>query len=147
MGFHREQSPSYLVSQLTKEFAKALQARASGLGFSAGQFPILVELWEEDGLTQKQLLERIAIEQATMANTLSRMERDGLIERKPHPTDRRAQLIFLTPKANEIKDGAISAVCATDDALFRGLKRFEKELMLEFMRHALDNMRQLESEP
>lgn len=144
MGFDRQQSPSYLVSQLTKEFARALQARASGLGFSAGQFPILVELWEEDGLTQKQLLERVDVEQATMANTLSRMERDGLIERKPHPKDRRAQLVFLTPKAHDIKDGAISAMCAADDVLMQGLKRFEKELMLEFMRNALDNIRTLD---
>lgn len=141
MGFHREQSPSYLVSQLAKEFARALQSQALQLGFSAGQFPILVELWEGDGLTQKQLLERVDIEQATMANTLSRMERDGLIERKPHPKDRRAQLIYLTDKAREIKDGAISAVCAADNVLLNGLKRFEKELLLEFMRHALDNAR------
>jgi DNA-binding MarR family transcriptional regulator len=140
MGFDRKQSPSYMVSQLAKEFARALQARASGLGFSAGQFPILVELWEEDGLTQKQLLERVDVEQATMANTLSRMQRDGLIERKPHPTDRRAQLVFLTPKGLEIKDGAIAAVRATDDALLAGLKRFEKELLLEFIRRALANV-------
>lgn len=98
MLFDRRQSPTYLVSQLAKEFARALQVRAEGLGFSAGQFPILLELWEEQGLTQKQLLERVAVEQATMANTLSRMERDGLIERKPHPNDRRAQLVFLTAK-------------------------------------------------
>lgn len=139
MGFLRKQSPTYLVSQLAKEFARDLQVRASSLGFSAGQFPILVELWEEDGLTQKQLLERVDVEQATMANTLSRMQRDGLIERKPHPTDRRAQLVFLTPRGLEIKDGAIAAVCATDDALLQGLKRFEKELLLEFIRRALDN--------
>lgn len=139
MGFDRQQSASYLVSQLTKEFARTLQVKASALGFSAGQFPVLVELWEEDGLTQKQLLERIDVEQATMANTLSRMERDGLIERKPHPKDRRAQLVFLTSKGRDIKDGAISAVCDADEALLQGLKRFEKELMLEFLRRALEN--------
>ncbi len=141
MGFHRKQSPSHLVSQLAKEFARALQARASGLGFSAGQFPILVELWEEDGLTQKQLLERVDVEQATMANTLSRMERDGLIERRPHPNDRRAQLVFLTPKGKELRDAAISAVCDADDALLQGFKRFEKELLLEFIRRVLENAR------
>ncbi|MCF1462305.1 MarR family transcriptional regulator [Agrobacterium vitis] len=141
MLFNRRQSPTYLVSQLAKEFARALQVRAEGLGFSAGQFPILLELWEEQGLTQKQLLERVAVEQATMANTLSRMERDGLIERKPHPSDRRAQLVFLTAKGEGLRDQAISAACEADDALFHGFRRFEKELLLEFIRQALENAR------
>ncbi|NSZ15381.1 MarR family winged helix-turn-helix transcriptional regulator [Agrobacterium vitis] len=141
MLFDRRQSPTYLVSQLAKEFARALQVRAEGLGFSAGQFPILLELWEEQGLTQKQLLERVAVEQATMANTLSRMERDGLIERKPHPNDRRAQLVFLTAKGEGLRDQAISAACEADDALFHGFRRFEKELLLEFIRQALENAR------
>ncbi|MCM2439377.1 MarR family transcriptional regulator [Agrobacterium vitis] len=147
MLFDRRQSPTYLVSQLAKEFARALQVRAEGLGFSAGQFPILLELWEEQGLTQKQLLERVAVEQATMANTLSRMERDGLIERKPHPTDRRAQLVFLTAKGDGLRDQAISAACEADEALFQGFRRFEKELMLEFIRQALENARSRENGP
>ena len=79
MGYNRMDSAAYLASQLAKGFTRSLQQRAAGLGFSPGQFPILVELWSEDGLTQKQLLERVDIEQATMANTLARMERDRLI--------------------------------------------------------------------
>ena len=42
------------------------------------------------------------MEQATIANTLARMERDGLIERRVHPRDKRAQQIFLTDKARGV---------------------------------------------
>ncbi len=70
MGIHRMDSGAYLASQLAKGFARSLQQRAARLGFSPGQFPVLLELWAEDGLTQKQLLARVDIEQATMANTL-----------------------------------------------------------------------------
>lgn len=114
------------------------------LGFSAGQFPILIELWNEEGLTQRQLLDRVDVEQATMANTLARMERDGLIERRPHPQDRRAQLIFLTDRARELKNEALQAATEADEALFEGFRRFEKELMLEYIRRAIDNARKLE---
>ncbi len=85
----------YLAGQLAKGFARSLQQRATLLGFSPGQFPVLLELWQEDGLTPKQLLDKLEVEQATLANTLARMERDGLIQRTPHPTDRRAQIITL----------------------------------------------------
>ena len=136
-------SAAYLASQLAKGFARSLQQRAAGLGFSPGQFPILIELWAEDGLTQKKLLERVDIEQATMANTLSRMERDGLIARKPHPSDKRAQLIFLTPKASAIKADAVKAAIAADQDLFKGFRAFERELLLEYIRRILDNAKRL----
>ncbi|MHB0951333.1 MAG: MarR family winged helix-turn-helix transcriptional regulator [Allorhizobium sp.] len=133
------ESATYLAGQLARAFSRALQMRASQLGFSAGHFPILIELWNQDGLTQRQLLDRINIEQATMANTLSRMERDGLIERKPHPKDMRAQLVFLTARARDLKRDALAAATEVDAALFDGFRRFEKELMLEYIRRAIDN--------
>lgn len=136
-------SAAYLASQMAKAFARALHQRATKLGFSPGQFPILLELWSEDGLTQKQLLERVDIEQATMANTLSRMERDGLVERRPHPSDKRAQLIFLTEKAAAIEAEAIEAAMAADTDLLRDFRNFERELLLEYIRRILENARHL----
>ncbi len=143
MGYSRTDSAAYLASQLAKGFSRSLQQRAAGIGFSPGQFPILVELWAEDGLTQKQLLERVDIEQATMANTLSRMERDQLIERKPHPSDKRAQLVYLTEKASAMRQDAVDAAMAADQDLFKGFRVFERELLLEYIRRVLDNAKRL----
>jgi DNA-binding MarR family transcriptional regulator len=143
MGFKGMDSGAYLASQLAKGFARSLQQRAARLGFSPGQFPILLELWAEDGLTQKQLLERVDIEQATMANTLARMARDGLIERKPHPSDKRAQLIFLTPSARAMEDEAVKIAREADLALFDGFRTFERELMLEYIRRLIENAKKI----
>ena len=78
-----------------------------------------------------------------MANTLARMQRDGLIERRAHPSDRRAQLVFLTERARALEAEAIAAARDADDALFKGFRRFERELMLEYIRWAIDNARKL----
>lgn len=145
MGFNRMDSAAYLASQMAKGFARSLQQRAAKLGFSPGQFPILLELWSEDGLTQKQLLERVDIEQATMANTLSRMERDGLVERRPHPSDKRAQLVFLTSKAAAMQADAIEAAMAADTDLLKNFRQFERELLLEYIRRILENARNLQA--
>ncbi|MDS7595783.1 MarR family transcriptional regulator [Agrobacterium tumefaciens] len=137
MEFSRDESIIYLATKMAREFTMALQKRASALGFSPGQFPILIELWHEEGLTQRQLLDRIDIEQATLANTLSRMERDGLIARKPHPTDRRAQIITLTPRGKELEANAIAATRGTEDALLSDFRQFERQLLAEYMRRAI----------
>ncbi|KQO77101.1 MarR family transcriptional regulator [Rhizobium sp. Leaf262] len=138
MRFSRNDSATYLAAQLAKTFSKALNKRAAALGFSQGQFPILLELWNEDGLTQRQLLDRVDVEQATLANTLARMERDGLIVRKPHPRDRRAQVIELTERGRELELQAISASRATDETVLAGLLRFERQLLLEYMGRAIE---------
>lgn len=139
MGFSRDESAIYLASKMAREFTMALQKRAAALGFSPGQFPILIELWHEDGLTQRQLLDRIDVEQATLANTLSRMERDGLIVRKSHPSDRRAQIIELTQRGRDLEANAIAASEATEDALLKEFRRFERQLLLEYMRRAIES--------
>jgi DNA-binding MarR family transcriptional regulator len=141
MSFSRSDSATYLAAQLAKGFSRSLQKKAATLGFSPGQFPVLIELWHEDGLTQRQLLDRVDIEQATLANTLSRMERDGLIQRKVHPTDKRAQIIELTTKAQELEEEAIVAAREADDLVFSGFLQFERELMLEYVRRAIHNAR------
>lgn len=139
MAFDRMNSATYLASQLAKSFSRSLQERSASVGFLPGQFPVLVELWNGDGLTQKDLLDRLDVEQATLANTLSRMERDGLIERRTHPQDKRKQVIRLTDKANTIRDAAIAAAIEADDVLFAGFRTFERELMLEYIRRIIDN--------
>ncbi len=143
MSYNLSESATYLSSLLAKGFSRSLLTRASELGFSPGQFPVLIELWNEDGLTQREILDRLEIEQATLANTLARMERDGLIRREPHPRDKRAICNFLTDKARTIENDAMVAAGEADEALFKGFRRFERELMLEYMRWAIENARKL----
>lgn len=139
MEFSRDESAIYLAAKMAREFTMALQKRAAALGFSPGQFPILIELWHEEGLTQRQLLDRIDVEQATLANTLSRMERAGLIVRKTHPGDRRAQIIELTQRGRDLEANAIAASEATEDMLLADFRRFERQLLLEYMRRAIES--------
>ena len=120
--------------------ARPVQARHDGAAFAPGQLPVLLELWNGDGLTQRELLDRLDIEQATMANTLARMQRDGLISRRRHPSDRRAQLVFLTQRGKALRDTAMTAASQTEDALFQGFRRVERELLLEYMRMLLANL-------
>lgn len=67
------------------------------------------------------------------------MERDGLIIRRKHPNDKRSQQIFLTDRARKMETAAKEAAAAAEQSLLSGFHRFEKELMLEYMRMALAN--------
>ena len=66
------------------------------LGVTASQAMVLNFLGEEDGILSRTLGQRLRITSATMTGILDRLEKMVLIERRPHPSDRRANLIFLT---------------------------------------------------
>ena len=96
MSFARKTSAGYLVNHLARLFAAGLQARIKPLGLSTGTFPIMLQLWEQDGRSQRELVQALGIEQATVANSLNRMERDGLILRRPDDHDGRIKRTWLT---------------------------------------------------
>lgn len=102
--FNRHQSLGYLVNQLARLFAQQLERRLVTYSVPLGQFPLLLVLWEEDGLTQSEIARRLSFEQPTVANTLKRMKRDKLVTTQPDPTNRKKVLVFLTEKGHRLHD-------------------------------------------
>lgn len=138
MEFKKEKSAGYLANHMARLFAIALHEQIRPLGLAPGQFMTLLELWDEDSLTQKDLVQRLDVEQATMANTLKRMERDGLITRHENPDDRRAQLIRLTPEAKKLKEDATAAANAVNERALAGFSREERRAFIAMMTRAID---------
>ncbi len=121
MVLRRTDSFGYMVNHLARLFARALERRIQPHGLSPGQFPVLLALWEREGLTQAELCRIVQIEQPTMANTLNRMERDGLIRRAPDPHDGRRSLVLLTERARALEEPATAAATAVNSAAVAGL--------------------------
>lgn len=133
MAFDKSRSAGYLINHLARVFARALAAEIGPMGLAPGQFMVLLELWREEGLTQRQLTERLDVEQATIANTLARMERDGLIVRRPVAGDARAQSIHLTKLARTLEEPATTAATEVNRRLLAGLSRDERERFVDTM--------------
>jgi DNA-binding MarR family transcriptional regulator len=137
MDFKKDESAGYLANHMARLFAIALHEKIRPLGLAPAQFMTLLELWDEDGLTQKDLVRRLDVEQATMANTLKRMERDGLITRHEDPDDRRAQLIRLTQKARDLRDDATVAAMAVNEKALAGFSADERKAFVAMMCRAI----------
>ena len=101
--FRREDSLGYVVNHLGRLFARALDRRLALHGVALGQFPVLLILWEQEGITQSAIARRLDLEQPTIANTLKRMERDGLVTFAPDPANRRQVLVGLTGKGRALR--------------------------------------------
>ena len=71
------------------------------LGVTASQAMVLNFLGEEDRILARSLGQKLQLSSATMTGILDRLEKLALVERQPHPEDRRAILICLTDQGRK----------------------------------------------
>lgn len=93
-----------IVSRADLKLSNYYQKVVSPFGITVDQWEILVVLWEQEGITQKELAERLYKDQTNIARMLFKLEKKGFIHRVTHETDRRALRVYLTSKGRDIKD-------------------------------------------
>ena len=94
----------FLLAKATQRWNELLAERFAAHGYGEvrpSYGSVLLPLYEEDGLRMGELAARARLSKQTMTQLIVRLERDGLVERRPDPTDARATLIYLTKNSNQ----------------------------------------------
>jgi MarR family transcriptional regulator, transcriptional regulator for hemolysin len=138
--FERDRSAGYLTNWAARLFARVIDRQLKPFGLSSGQLPVFFALSATAALTQKALAEAAAIEQPTMAATLVRMERDGLILRQADPRDGRSALVSLTPDAIKKAPAVLDTVHRSNAEALAGLDGDERDQLLRLLRRVIDNL-------
>jgi len=112
---------SHAVRDVHRSFSRALQSRIASHGVSMGQWFFLRALWEEDGLTQRELSQRVGMMEPTTVTALNTMEHKGLVERVRNVHDRRKVNIFLTDRGRALKDVLLDCAAEVNDQAVRGI--------------------------
>lgn len=97
------ESIGFVVREVWRLFARCLQPRIAREGVTIGMWFVLRMLWDEDGMTQRELGERVGINGPTMVTALNSMERAGLVKRVHNQADRRKINVFLTKRGRKLK--------------------------------------------
>jgi MarR family transcriptional regulator, organic hydroperoxide resistance regulator len=87
------------VCKLVHLVAQRLDVQVRRIAEEVGMTPTQVVALRElsEPITARELATRMTCEPSNATFVLDRLERQGLVERRPHPTDRRAKQIVLTP--------------------------------------------------
>ncbi len=116
--------------QVTHRLLAALDDELSDLGLSAAEVNALAAFAGATSRTVRELVDATGQRPSTFTGVLDRLERRGLIERRPNPADRRSILVALTPP------GLVAA--ARVASAFAGLeRRIDERLPAGEMRRAL----------
>jgi DNA-binding MarR family transcriptional regulator len=136
------ESLAFGVGLMARMFDRELRAVLSRYGVSPGEFPVLLALYDCDGLTQAELARTIAVEQPTMAATLRRMERDDLVARTPDPADARRAEVHLTDRARSLEQPLVDAARSVNRRAVRGLSAEERAVLYRAVDRAGANLGQ-----
>jgi DNA-binding MarR family transcriptional regulator len=137
-----EDCPYYLIMRVSLAATAAMRRRFAAAGLESvrpAYLGSLMSLWREDGLKMIDLGRRAGLEPSTMTGLLDRMERDGLVERRPDPADRRVLKIFLTATGAGAKETVIRIVDETLDGIFSGIDAGRIDALKDTMRQVLAN--------
>jgi len=125
-------SIGFLISDTARHVKRLLYGPIAQHGIRGGSWFVLRALWEADGVTQRELANRLGMTQPSTLEILRVMEREGLVRFERDTVDRRKLRIYITEYANTIKTPLLRIATEANSVLLGRLSQAE-ELLLKVM--------------
>lgn len=125
-------------------FQKNFQ-QLNGLGLHPGQIPVLRHLFREEGLSQKEIANRVKVKPPTVNVSLQRLEKMECIYRKQDPKDQRVSRIYLTEKGRELAKRIEGVMQNNETQMTRNFTEVEICLLARFLKQLIENIESMET--
>jgi len=116
-----------------------IAAALESIGLTPALFGLLNIIGAREGAMQQELGSAMGVDPSTMVSLIDELESAGLAKRRPHPTDRRARAVAVTPKGRRVLERARKMAMQVEDEVLRGLTAAERRELLTLLRRALDS--------
>jgi MarR family transcriptional regulator for hemolysin len=133
----------FLVKDVARMHSKNFERLAASLNLTLAQCKVLAGIERNEGLSQVKLAESADTDPMTLVRILDRMERDGWVERRPDPVDRRARRLYLTPEAAPVIAEMWAIAEESRTQALDGLSAEQREQLLDLLLHVQGNLQAL----
>lgn len=123
----------YLIKDIGRLYTKLFETEAEHLGITLADAKVLTYLSRNRGISQIQLAELTGVEPMSLVRILDRMEADQWIERRPHPTDRRARQLHLKDQAQSALDQIVKLSTQVRGQSLAGFKADERNVLVDLL--------------
>jgi DNA-binding MarR family transcriptional regulator len=142
-GWLKLEKPEHILGFLLKSLQHAMRQtfdealRKQGVELSFAQFSALFNLHSDPGVTGALLARRAFVSAQTMSSALHALELEGYIERRPHPSSRRADSWSLTRAGLRELDRARAVGTAIFAKMLDGFEASEKAAFEDYLRRCI----------
>lgn len=140
--FPLEESVGYQLRLTHRYFAQELQDLLQPHGLPSGMWYFLRVLWEQDGLSQREISQLVGATAPTTVEQLRKMEQRGFIRRVQAPSDKRKIQVFLTEQGRALEPKLLPLAEQVVDTATRGFSPADVEALRAILSRMQDNLAQ-----
>jgi DNA-binding MarR family transcriptional regulator len=133
----------FLFKDVSRLWVRFFEQRATQLGMTLTQAKVLVYLSRNEGSTQARLAELTDTDPMTLVRVIDRMEKDGWLERRPDPSDRRAYRLHLKRAADPVLAEIYRIGDKARGEALAGLSQDDRARLLDLLERIHANLVQL----
>jgi membrane fusion protein, multidrug efflux system len=138
-----QESIGLLVAAARRLLKRKMSAVALGHGLSYQQFWFLVGIAETEGLSQRELAERLRTDAPTASRVTASLVRQGLARVSEDPHDRRRSALRVTPRGAALARRVMPEVARVRAAMVDGLPEPERDALRHSLRKVIANLERL----
>ncbi|WP_295893462.1 MarR family winged helix-turn-helix transcriptional regulator [uncultured Vibrio sp.] len=131
--FDRKTSFGWMVNVIASQAAKKFEVELKKHGLTVALWPTMMCLWEEEGVTQRDISAKSKVENSTTTRTIDKLEKLGLVERRDDPNSRRSFRIYLTQQGHDLKDVLSPIPVAVNNEMLSSLDAKEQAEMIRLL--------------
>lgn len=137
----QEKNIQNLLLELAHIYFLKVYNQLEEFGLHPGQVPVMKAIYHREGMSQRELADWLHIKPPTVAVSIKRMEKNGLVERRPDEKDQRVTRIYLTDYGREINGKIKHVLEENETALIAGFEEGEIYLFRRFFKQMIQNVR------
>lgn len=132
---------SWLMATCSKTLRERLAVRFANAGYAVTpeQWAILGRLGQQDGLSQQALADRFHRSKVAAFQLISKLEKQGLVERRHDPDDGRSNLIYLTEEGRRIQPELVKLASENMAAALQGIDDGDLTTAKKVVRQIIEN--------
>ena len=128
---HPSQNLGFLLHDVARLMRRRFEQNARELRLTRSQCQVLAHLARHEGIPQSGLAEILEVEPITLTRILDRLEAGGLVERRPHATDRRIRQLYLTAEARPLLADIFAIGADTRGEALDGVPELERDFLFQ----------------
>ena len=135
------ESINFLLRLICQAQRSQMSEALAEIGVYAGQEMFLWHLWQEEGLTQSQLVERLCVQPPTVSKMLDRLEKAGLVERRPDAENKHLSRVYLT-ELGKLRQSDVSNIWTNmEQRLTQGFNIEERIVLRRLLLQVHENLK------
>ena len=135
-----EETVGFLLWDANRAICREFTERMAPHGVTLGLWPFLRALWDNEGLTQRELSEKVRMKGPTTVAALNKLEDKGLVRREGNKKDARKINVYLTPEGRKMYRRVMPDVEAINRHAMDGLTPDEQAIFKDMIKRVRNSV-------